>query len=217
MQRLCSGRVSGRDAACYRSCMCGRYSITTNVEALRRLFAFLELPNLTPSWNVAPTHSAPGVRLAGGGPRPLAMLRWGLVPFWAKDLKVGASLINARADTTGTKPAFRSAFRERRCLVPADGFYEWKRVDGGKQPYRITMADGDPFAFAGLWESWGSKTEPVETFAIITTEPNALAATVHDRMPVILDPADFDRWLAEPAAELLRPYPAVRMRAYPVS
>ena len=144
--------------------MCGRYSITSPPEALARLFGPLgPLPNLAPRYNVAPTQDAPVVRLAAAGARRLVMLRWGLVPSWSKGPGAGPLLINARSDTVQAKPSFRDAFRQRRCLVPADGFYEWKVEGREKQPWRVQRADGAPFAFAGLWESWaGSQGERVE-------------------------------------------------------
>ena len=153
------------------------------------------------------------------------MLHWGLVPAWAEEPKVGGQMINARAESAATKPVFREAFRRRRCLVPADGFYEWKKLTSGKQPYCIRGRDHQPFAFAGLWERWlGSDAyPPIESFTILTTEPNALLRPLHDRMPVILDPGDFDLWLDPAIGEpdrlrrLLSPFPDDRLVAYPVS
>lgn len=221
--------------------MCGRYSLTTPVEALRQLFLFSELPNLAPRANIAPTQMVPAVRLGtrpdedrGAGRergqgvhaagRHLVMLRWGLVPFWAKDLAIGSRMINARGEQVAEKPAFRAAFKRRRCLIPADGFYEWRKEAGGKQPYRVVMADGAPFAFAGLWESWTDpvSADEVQSCTIITTGANSLLQAIHDRMPVILDPADHDAWLAPDTAPerlqgLLRACPAAALRAYPVS
>jgi len=159
---------------------------------------------------------------AARGQREIAMLRWGLIPFWAKDDKIGYKTINARAETIATAPAFRAAFKKRRCLVPASGFYEWKKLeDGSKQPYLIAARDGSPFSFAGLWERWDKDEAPVETFTIITGEPNSLVADLHNRMPVILDPDDYDVWLtavdtAIPQA-LLQPFPTQLMTAFPVS
>lgn len=202
--------------------MCGRYSLTKPPEAMRRLFQFRRaLRNLPPRYNIAPTQDAPVVRLSADGERELAMLRWGLVPSWSQDPKSGYSTINARAETVAEKPAFRSAFKSRRCLVPADGFYEWQKVDTRKQPYRIAMKDDGLFAFAGLWERW-EKGETIESFTIIVTQANDLLKPIHDRMPVILDPLDYEPWLdtgTSPAAaqKLLRPFPSDAMRAYPVS
>lgn len=210
--------------------MCGRYSLTTTVEEMRRLLGIIgPLPNLPPRYNIAPTQSVPVVRLDGSGARSLAQLRWGLVPSWAKDLEIGAKLINARGETIADKPSFRDAFKKRRCLVPADGFYEWQQRPGGKLPYRIGLEGGAPeamplFAFAGLWERWDKATDgkPVESCTIVTTDANALLRPIHERMPVILAPEDYARWLAPEttraeAEALLRTYPADAMIAYPVS
>jgi putative SOS response-associated peptidase YedK len=202
--------------------MCGRYSITTNPEAMRRLFQFLNAtPNVRPRYNAAPTDELPVVRLDKEGNRELAMLRWGLIPSWAEDPKIGYSTINARAETVATKPAFREAFRKRRCLVPADGFYEWENTRDGKQPYRITLKDGEPFAMAGLWEWWRRGEQRIESFTIIVTTANELSRRIHDRMPVILHPHTWDAWLTAKDAEtptvLLQPYPASQMTIYPVS
>ena len=203
--------------------MCGRYSIVSNFEAVRRLFGVNpNLPNWwTPRSNVAPTEDAPGVRLRDGE-RELVQLRWGLVPYWSKDAKIAYSTINAAAETVATKPAFREAFKRRRCLVATDGFYEWLKLEGGaKQPYRIVMRDREPFGLAGLWERWkpGGDADPLETFTIITTAPNSVCAPIHNRMPVVIAPADFDAWLsgAPGSDELLRLFPSEPMEAYPVS
>ncbi len=204
--------------------MCGRYSITTPVEAMRELFLFTGSGfNLRPRYNAAPTQDLPIVRRnASGGDRELVMLRWGLVPSWAKDIKIGSRLINARAETAAEKPSFRSAMRRRRCLVPADGFYEWKTIDGRIQPFRICRSDGATFAFAGLWERWRPEIgETLETFAVLTTTANRQLHSIHHRMPVILNPEDYARWL-DPAAELgslqqlLKPYDG-SLEASPVS
>ncbi len=211
--------------------MCGRYSITTAPEALRRLFEFYNLPNLAPRYNVAPTQSAPVVRRTEDGRRELAMLRWGLVPHWAKDMTIASRLINARGDTVAEKPAYRDAFHARRCLVPADGFYEWRAENGLRQPFRIGMKGGLPFAFAGLWERWTAKEavgqiaagETFETFTIVTTDANAKLRPIHERMPVILAPEDYDAWFdtapehTAAARALLRPYPEGPMAFYRVS
>jgi putative SOS response-associated peptidase YedK len=206
--------------------MCGRYSITTPVEAMRGLFGFAGPGlNLQPRYNAAPTQELPVVRrVAEGDDRELVLLRWGLVPPWAKDVKIAARLINARAETVAEKPSFRAAFRRRRCLVPADGFYEWKKAAGGgqKQPFRIRLPDGGPFAFAGLWERWQAEGgEAVESFTIVTTKAAPSVRDIHLRMPVILPPAEYQHWL-DPAADaddlgaLLRPYEAA-LDTYPVA
>lgn len=198
--------------------MCGRYSITLPVEAVRRYFQVPQLPNLPPRYNLAPTQEAPVVRLDREGKRELVMLRWGLVPWWAKDLKIGTKLINARAESIASTRSFRDAFARRRCLVAADGFYEWKKYGRERLPYRITPKEGGLFAMAGLWDRCTSPAgERIESFTIITTDANEVVRPLHDRMPVILDAADFDAWLAAPRADLLRPCPAERLAAHPVS
>ena len=211
--------------------MCGRFTLATAPQALAELFELDEVPDLSPRYNIAPTQDAPVVRLVtseerGGRPaRVLHLLRWGLVPSWAEDPTVGYRMINARAETAARKPAYRAAFRRRRCLVLADGFYEWKTLGRGrKQPHLCRMKDGRPFAFAGLWERWkGPKDERLESCTLLTCQPNELCAEVHDRMPVILAPGDYDRWLdpeLQDAAELealLAPYPAGEMVSFPVS
>lgn len=202
--------------------MCGRFLLTAPVEALRRLFGVEAAFNLGPRYNIAPTQETPVLRLDPGGERVLAMLRWGLVPSWAKEVAIGSSLINARADTVAAKPSFRAAFRQRRCLVPADGFYEWKAGPPGKpkQPYLIARADGATFAFAGLWEVWQQEKEKLYTFTIVTTDANAALTPIHHRMPVILDPKDYAAWLDpgnEDAQALLKPAPEDWIRATPIS
>lgn len=160
--------------------------------------------------------------IAENGKRKLEMLHWGLIPSWAKDPEVGNKMINARAETVAEKPSYRKAFKERRCLILADGFYEWQKTDSGKQPFYIRMEDESPFAFAGLWESWQNGRE-IRSCTIITTSPNEVAAQVHNRMPVILHPEDYEMWLdpdfdeREPLTTLLKPFPAEAMEAYPVS
>ena len=204
--------------------MCGRYSITTPLEAMRGLFDFEGTPNLAPRYNVAPSQSVPIVRRREDeAVREIVQVRWGLVPGWAKDLSISAKLINARAETVAEKPSFRSAFKRRRCLVPADGFYEWRRESEAKQPYRIARADGGVFAFAGLWERWEApEGETVESCTILTTQANAALAPIHGRMPVVLEPGAYGPWL-DPAAEperlhaLLVPAPDETLTAYKVS
>jgi putative SOS response-associated peptidase YedK len=203
--------------------MCGRYTLVTPVERLAEEFGFdTSSMDLPPNYNVAPSQGVAAV-LQKGGERRLELLRWGLIPSWADDPQIGSRMINARAETAPEKPSFRRAFRERRCLIPADGFYEWKRTNGAKQPYYIRMKEGRPFAFAGLWEGWRDDGSPeIRSCTILTTRPNALAGEIHDRMPVILPAGSYDAWL-DPEAEkeelvaLLAAYPEDEMEAYPVS
>lgn len=178
--------------------MCGRYTLTSAVEALRRLFDFAgAAPNLEPRCNIAPTQRAPVIRLGADGGREMQMLSWGLVPYWAEDVSMQSHMINARGETVAEKPAFRQAFRQRRCLVPADGFYEWPTVGAkSKQPFLFRRQDKVPFAFAGLWERWvPPQGEVLETFTIVNIAANATMAPFHDRIPVILDPLDYAAWL----------------------
>jgi putative SOS response-associated peptidase YedK len=200
--------------------MCGRYELHTHPTAVALALGLEFPPEITPRYNIAPTQQVPIVRLREGE-RELSQLRWGLVPFWAKDPAIGNKLINARAETIASKPAFRESYRKARCLIPASGFYEWaKMTDGRKQPVHIGMKDGSLFAFAGLWSRWGPKGEALETCTIITTDANELCQQVHDRMPVILAPEHYAQWLdsAQPdPAYLLRPYASDAMRVYPVS
>ena len=203
--------------------MCGRYTLASPTERLAEEFGVeASSIELSPNYNVAPTQGVAAV-LEEAGQRRLEVLRWGLIPPWADDPGIGSRMINARSETAPGKPSFRRAFRERRCLIPADGFYEWQRTNGAKQPYYIHMEDGRPFAFAGLWESWSKGGEgEVRTCTILTTGANALVGEVHDRMPVILAHDAYDVWL-DPASErdeltgLLAPYPEDEMEAYPVS
>jgi putative SOS response-associated peptidase YedK len=205
--------------------MCGRFALYSNPQTLARRFGAHAPADLKARYNVAPTQIIPIVRQEGEG-RRFALARWGLIPHWAKEMDTGYSTINARAETVATKPAFRSAFRHRRCLVPTDGFYEWQAVPGSKvkQPYFIGLRDQEPMALAGLWERWRSpEGDELESCSIIVTDANDLMRPIHDRMPVILDPADWDAWLAPDAGDLgvlqglLRPFPAEAMAARPVS
>jgi len=193
---------------------------------LAERFGLEEVPDLKPRYNIAPTQVVVIIMLDRDTlQRRLVQVKWGLIPFWARDTSIGNRLINARAESASQKPAFRAAFKTRRCLVPADGFYEWKKQEGTqKQPYFIRNADGSPFAFAGLWESWtGPGGEAVESCTILTTDANDLTRSIHDRMPVILKPEDYDLWLdpevKDPALlkPLLHPYPSDEMVAEPVS
>ena len=203
--------------------MCGRYTLASPTERLAEEFGVdASSIELSPNYNVAPTQGVAAV-LEEGGQRRLEVLRWGLIPPWADDPGIGSRMINARSETAPGKPSFRRAFRERRCLIPADGFYEWQRTNGAKQPYYIHMEDGRPFAFAGLWESWSKGGEgEVRTCTILTTGANALVGEIHERMPVILAHDAYDVWL-DPDSErdeltgLLAPYPEDEMEAYPVS
>src|SRR5437016_8151445 len=176
--------------------MCGRFTLKTPVERLSEKFQFPEIIPLKPRYNIAPSQSVAVVRLLpDDSDRKLAMLRWGLIPAWIKDPTSGAQPINAKSETVAEKPMFREAFKRRRCLVPADGFYEWKREGGRKQPVYICMKDREPFAFAGLWEHWEDHDgQVIESCTLLTTEPNELLAQVHNRMPVILDQRDYDLW-----------------------
>ena len=202
--------------------MCGRYSITTNVEALRRLYGFRGAPNLQPRFNLAPTQPAPAIRLNAAGERELSMLRWGLIPAWAPDRSIGNRMINARAETLAEKPSFRAALQDRRCLVLADGFYEWQKQGPKKQPYFITLADGAPFAMAGLWDRWTDRgtRETIESFTIITTAASPDLTGIHDRMPALFDSRGQEAWLAAAdlavAQALLKPFPGP-VSALPVS
>lgn len=205
--------------------MCGRFTLTVSGRVLADLFDVEDVPDLSPRYNIAPTQLVPIVRYSADGSRELVTVRWGLIPFWAKDESIGTRMINARGETIASKPAFRSAVKQRRCLVAADGFYEWKKTDDGKQPHLIRFADRRPFGFAGLWESWRPEAaaDSVESCTIITTTPNELVRDLHDRMPVIVPRARHGDWLhpgnlpAETLESLLQPYPAEDMEAFPVS
>ncbi|HZW52387.1 MAG TPA: SOS response-associated peptidase [Candidatus Elarobacter sp.] len=193
--------------------MCARFSLA-GPERIADRYPQFELRGGWPKrYNIAPTQEVLAVRNDAGG--EIAPLRWGLVPYWAKDLTMGQKLINARAETLAEKPAFRSALQRRRCIIFADGFYEWTGTKGKKQPHRFTLDDGAPFAFAGLWERWGPKDAPVATCTIVTCEPNELLAAIHDRMPAILGDGALEAWLHGEVPEALAalvPYDAARMR-----
>ena len=206
--------------------MCGRFSLAANLTIIAQRFGVLsptaESVAWTPHYNIPPTKTV--VVVGDTGTRYLAQMRWGLIPSWAKDPAIGNRMINARAETLAVKPAFRVALRNRRCLVVADGFYEWQQRGRGKQPYRIVLKSGEPFGFGGLWDTWTSpEGEAIRTCTIVTTEANELLRPIHDRMPVILTPEAEGVWLdpriQEPARllPLLKPYPAIEMTTYPVS
>jgi putative SOS response-associated peptidase YedK len=198
--------------------MCSRYFLDADGNIIAYTFRVPQNPRVQRRFNIAPTQEAPVVRLDTDGARELALLRWGLVPSWAKELAVGNKMINARAEGVAEKPAFREALRKRRCLVPATGFYEWQGPPGRKQPFAVTVPEAPLFAFAGLWESWRpAGGEPVQTFTVITTDANPTVSAIHDRMPVILSPAQADAWLSgtiDEARALLKPFDGeVRLRA----
>ncbi len=207
--------------------MCGRFSSSAKPEQIKKEFnAAVEDPSIfTPRYNIAPTQMIPAV-LNKEGERIIAALKWGLVPSWAKDALIGSRMINARAETLTEKPSFREAYKSRRCIVPASGFYEWQRSEkGAKQPFYFYLTNKEVFGFAGLWEEWLDKEsgESLETCTIITTEANDVLKPVHDRMPVILKAADYDEWLdlkesnTDKLQKLLAPYPPDEMSSHAVS
>lgn len=210
--------------------MCGRFTLTADADTLRQAFDLTDsssaaLAELTPRYNIAPSQPVAAVVADPDGGRKLAFFKWGLIPSWAKDPKIGYRMINARAETVAEKPAFRAALRKRRCLIPADGFYEWKKEGRVKTPMYVQLKSGDPFAFAGLYEFWKPPDSEVlvGSCTLITTTPNALMEKIHDRMPVVLKPQDYDRWLtpgdlpAEKSLPLLKPFAASQMKATAVS
>jgi putative SOS response-associated peptidase YedK len=206
--------------------MCGRYRLTSKERYLRDHFGLDDDPPWTPRWNIAPSQPIPTVQQDPKRPeRTFHLARWGLIPYWAKDASIAFKTINAMSETAAEKPAFRDAMRWRRCLIPADSFYEWQKVGSkGKQPYNIGMMDDSVFAFAGLWERWRNAAgDAVETCTILTTEPNSLVAEIHNRMPAILRHEDYDLWLdpgvVDPSrvSDCLRPFDARLMKKYPVS
>jgi putative SOS response-associated peptidase YedK len=206
--------------------MCGRYRLSRRKQLVEEYFDCDPWDeDWSPRYNIAPTQPVPVIRQNPTEPvRELSPMRWGLIPHWAKDSSGGAGMINARSETAGTKPAFRDPLKFRRCLIPADGFYEWEKVGKTKQALCFEVSEGEFFAFAGLWDSWKDPSGNwVKTCSILTTTPNAVTSAVHDRMPVILDPDSYDLWLdpgmTDPhvVSELLKPYDAKSMRCYPVS
>jgi putative SOS response-associated peptidase YedK len=206
--------------------MCGRYRLSRRKQIIEEHFDSVSgEEDWSPRYNVAPTQPVPIIRQHPKEPRrELSLVRWGLIPWWAKDASGAARMINARCETAATLPAFRDAFKARRCIVPADGFYEWQKIGKTKQPYCFEVNDGELFAFAGLWERWkDADGKALETCSILTTTPNSVTSSVHDRMPVILNPDAYDVWLdpgfvdVAASSELLKPYQARLMRGYPVS
>jgi len=202
--------------------MCARFTLRTRPADLLEVCALLHAPKLTPRFNIAPTQEIAVVRQVGTH-RELSMMHWGLIPFWAEDPDVGSGTINARAETVARNATFRHAFAKRRCLVVADGFFEWRETKGRKQPYFIHLKHDRPFAFAGLWDRWKQGDQAIESCSIIVTDANAILAPIHDRMPVILPNEDYSCWLdpknddVAALVKLLRPYPAAEMIAYPIS
>jgi putative SOS response-associated peptidase YedK len=206
--------------------MCGRYRLSRRKQLVEEYFdSISDEPDWSPRFNVAPTQPVPAIRQHPKEPvRELSLMRWGLIPTWAKDPSGAARMINARSETAGSKPAFRDSLKSRRCLIPADGFYEWARAGKSKQPYCFEVNDGELFAFAGLWDRWKDPSGNwITTCSILTTTPNAVTSLVHDRMPVILDPDSYELWLdpgmsdVSAATDLLKPYDARLMRCYPIS
>jgi putative SOS response-associated peptidase YedK len=204
--------------------MCGRYALSIDIAELEEFFGAEIGVEMQPRYNIAPSQQVLAVRSVDGGGREGFLPRWGLIPSWAKDPAIGNRLLNARSETAAEKPSFRHAMKKRRCLIPADGFYEWKKEGKTKQPFFIRFKNLQPMAFAGLWERWEPpQGEPVDSCSILTTSPNELMAPIHDRMPVILSPDSFPLWLdptiLDPAQlqPLFKPYPAGEMTAYPVS
>lgn len=204
--------------------MCGRFAVDIPAEVLSETFTLPELPNITPRYNIAPTQQVPVVREGADGDNRLDLLHWGLIPSWAKDRNVAYKMINARSETLLDKPSFRQAYKYRRCVVPASGFYEWRHEGKAKLPHYIRIRDGLPMLFAGLWESWKSpEGEVVESFTILTTGANKLLESVHERMPVILHPAECARWLNRHLTDptslsvFFQPYPADLLEMWQVS
>lgn len=203
--------------------MCGRFAAFSPISVYAEHFHAKPQADVNPRYNVAPSQPVLAVREQDTGGRELIKLRWGLIPFWAKDSKIGYRMINARAETVTEKPAFRNAFKKHRCLIPADGFYEWKQEKGGKQPFFIHRQDNEPLGFAGLWEHWEGEEGVIESCTIIVTAANETLKDVHDRMPVILSPKNYDAWLSpenqnrEMLQALLKPFSDNVLEAYPVS
>jgi len=205
--------------------MCGRFRLGKGREALKEYFGAETDVEWSPRYNIAPTDQIPTVRQNPSRPaRELSLMRWGLIPYWAKDAAIGARTINARSETAATTPAFRDALKLRRCLIPADGFYEWKKLPKVRQPYCFTLQDNSIFGFAGIWDRWkDADGKIIESCSILTGQPNPLAATIHDRMPVILPPENYDLWLdpgfkdTQEISGMLKPYDSALMKAYPVS
>ena len=204
--------------------MCGRYTLKSRADVVADVFGVTVPPTIPERFNIAPSQQVLAIReQPGSRQRELVALQWGLVPFWADDPEIGIRTINARSETAATKPAFRASFRSRRCLIVADGFYEWQARDGRKQPYYIRLESGQPFGIAGLWDRWEKQGEPLETCTILTCDANEPMQAIHDRMPVVIPPESFELWLdpsvrdPDRLSRLLRPFHPDEMTAYPVS
>ena len=202
--------------------MCGRYTLRSSPQAVAKAFQLSDVPDFSPRYNIAPTQQVLTIRQRDGA-RQASFMHWGLIPSWADDPSIGNRMINARAESVADKPSFRSAFKRGRCLIVADGFYEWQKTGNAKQPFYIRLKQERPFAFAGLAEYWHRGEQTIDSCTIITTDANELMADIHNRMPVILAPEDYDQWLdpqvqdKEKLLTLLRPYPADELTAHPVS
>lgn len=204
--------------------MCGRFDLHLPRELLEEIFGISISRDIMPRYNIAPTQEIAVVRINPDRKRQLDFLKWGLIPSWAKDPSIGSRMINARSETVHEKPAFRTALKHRRCIIPANGFYEWEAVEGKKKPLYVKLKDDKPMLFAGIWDHWKpGEGDEIESCSILTTHSNDLIAPLHDRMPVILDIDDIDFWLdprlvqPDPLQSLFRPYPSVKMDMYPVS
>jgi putative SOS response-associated peptidase YedK len=199
--------------------MCGRYILSASPQEIAEHFDLREVPPFPPRWNIAPTQVVPVVRETQEGERECVLLRWGLIPFWSKDPSIGSRMINARAESCTDKPAYRNAFKRRRCLVPVSGFYEWKPEGKWKQPYVFRLQDAPVFALGGLWEQWRSpEGDAVQTFTIITTGANEAISAYHERMPLVIARPDYEEWLSSPnPGELLKPWSGGEFEIFPVS
>lgn len=205
--------------------MCGRFALKTTAQAIKEMFLVEQGLQYDPSFNIAPSQPVVTIRYSPKTKsRAMSLMKWGLIPTWSKDPSIGQKMINARSETVDQKPSFKGPFKYKRCLIPADGFYEWKRLDGAKQPYFIKRVDDKPMAFAGLWDYWGGADgSELETCTIITTEANEIMQPIHERMPVILKESEFDVWLdpriQEPILlkQYLKPFPSEELETYPVS
>jgi putative SOS response-associated peptidase YedK len=203
--------------------MCGRFVLTTTTDQIQQSFGVEDVPSIASRYNIAPTQNVLVIRQNGGGSRYAGMLRWGLIPHWAKDPAIGNKMINARSETAHEKPSFRNPIRYRRCLIPASGFIEWSQENGSKQPWYIHRKDGAPLAFAGIWDAWKRPEGTIDSCSILTTSANTLVAKIHDRMPVILSASEYDQWLDRQITEakqletLYAPFPSDLLEAIPIS